>query len=137
MKTFKLENKPQIETGFKVPENYFENFSARVTPQLLKEEPKIVPLYAKRKKWILAVAAIFILGMSIPFYNYFQNPYSELNQSSVEDYVIYNSSITDADLISLLDENDIKKINAPIAVDDNTIENELIKNSELEEYIIN
>ena len=30
MKTFKLENKPKIESGFKIPEHYFENFSVEM-----------------------------------------------------------------------------------------------------------
>ncbi len=137
MKTMNIENDPKIKTGFKVPENYFENFSSRILPKLNSEEPKIISLYAKRKKWMYAVAAIFILGLSIPIYNYLQNPYSDLNQSSVEEYIVYGSSMTDSDLASLLDEKDIKKMNVKLNVEDKIIENELSNNSELEEYILN
>ena len=37
MKEFKLENSTKIETGFKTPDNYFENFSEKVMQKLPKE----------------------------------------------------------------------------------------------------
>jgi hypothetical protein len=38
MKTFKLENEPKIKSGFKAPENYFDDFSEKVLQQLNKKE---------------------------------------------------------------------------------------------------
>ncbi|MFM9826289.1 hypothetical protein [Flavobacterium sp.] len=137
MKTFHLKNKPRIDSGFKVPENYFEDFSSRVLPKLIEKEPKVILLYTKRKKWIYAVAAIFILGMLLPMYTYLKNSYSDLNHTNVEDYIVYNSTITDSDLAYLLDKNDFEKLNTSLNIDDKTIENELSKNSDLEQYLIN
>ena len=42
MKTFKLENEPKIESGFKTPEKYFENFSIKMMEQLPANEPKVI-----------------------------------------------------------------------------------------------
>lgn len=137
MKTFHLESKPKIDSGFKIPENYFDNFSSRVLPKLIEKEPKVISLYTKRKKWIYAVAAIFILGMLLPMYTYLKNPYSDLNHTTVEDYIVYNSTITDSDLAYLLDENDFEKLNTSLNIDDKTIENELSNNNDLEQYLLN
>jgi hypothetical protein len=38
MKAFKLENEPKITTGFKTPENYFDDFSVKVLQQINEEE---------------------------------------------------------------------------------------------------
>ena len=42
MKTIKIENEPKIKTGFTVPENYFEDFSAKMRQQLPEKEPKVI-----------------------------------------------------------------------------------------------
>ena len=137
MKLLNLQKETKIETGFKVPENYFEDFSSRVFPKLTEKKPKSISLFTKRKKWIYAVAAIFILGMLLPIYTYLKNPYSDLNHSAVENYIVFNSTLTDSDLAYLLDENDIEKLNISLNIDDKTIENELSNNSDLEQYLLN
>ena len=49
MKTFKLENEPKIESGFKTPDHYFEDFSAKIMQQLPENEPKVISIFQKRK----------------------------------------------------------------------------------------
>ena len=49
MKKFKLENEPKLESGFIVPDHYFDTFSKKVFTQLADKEIKVIPLY-KRKK---------------------------------------------------------------------------------------
>ncbi len=137
MKTFTLENNPKISTGFKTPDNYFEDVSSQILLKINKEEPKAISLYSKRKKWMYAVAAIFLIGMLIPIYNYMQNPYSDLNQSIVENYIVENITITDSDLAYLVDDNDIQKMNTELIIEDDVIENELSNNLKIEEYILN
>jgi hypothetical protein len=39
MKTFKLDNEPKIETGFKVPDHYFDNFLCKMMQQLEQMNP--------------------------------------------------------------------------------------------------
>jgi hypothetical protein len=137
MKTFKLENEPKIESGFKTPENYFETFSARVMQQLLVEEPKIIPIFYKRKTWFYAAAAVLILGLSIPIYNHFYSRSSEIDDTTLENYIAYHSSVSDTDLVNLLDEKDIQKMNIDLNIEDKTIENELSENKNLENYLLN
>ncbi|WP_165688815.1 hypothetical protein [Flavobacterium sp. A45] len=52
MKIFKLENHTKIETGFKTPENYFENFTAHFLQNLPKEEmsKEVIAIYILKKE---------------------------------------------------------------------------------------
>ena len=138
MKTFKLDNEPKIESGFKTPENYFDAFSARVMQQLPKEQPKTISLFSRRKTWIYAAAAILVLGLTIPVvYNNFYNNSPEIDAATLENYISYNTSISDTDLMNLLDEEDIQKMDIGMNIEDNTIENELYENKNLELYLLN
>jgi hypothetical protein len=138
MKTLKIENKPKIKTGYKTPENYFENFSSKILLQINQEkEAKIIPLYAKKHVWIYAVAAVFLVGLMIPLYNYLENPLSKIDEKTLENYLVYSSQITEDEYTYLLNDEDIKKIDIGLNVENNTIENELINNTNLEHYLFN
>jgi hypothetical protein len=137
MKTFKLENEPKIEPGFKTPENYFDTFSARIMQQLPEEEPKVISLFSRRKTWIYAAAAILVLALTIPVYNNFYGRSPEIDAASLENYIAYHSTVSDADLVNLLDEKDIQKINIDLNIDEKVIENELSQDSNLEHYLLN
>jgi flagellar basal body-associated protein FliL len=138
MKTFKLENETKIESGFKTPENYFDTFSARVLQQLPKEEPKTISLFERRKTWMYAAAAILVLALTIPVvYTHFYSHSSEIDETTLENYISYHSTVTDTDLVNLLDENDIQKISINLNIEDKAIENELSTDNNLEQYILN
>jgi flagellar basal body-associated protein FliL len=137
MKTFKLDNEPKIETGFKVPDNYFEDFSAKMMQQLPENEPKIISIYARKKTWMYAAAAVVVLTLSLPIYNnYFSNS-SEIDEATLENYITYHSTVSDTDLVNLLDEQDIQKMSIDLDIEDATIENELSENNNLEQYLLN
>lgn len=138
MKTFKLDNSPKIESGFKTPDNYFDTFSARVLQQLPRENPKTISLFSKRKSWIYAAAAVLVLAMVLPVvYTKFYSSSPEIDETTLENYISYNTSISDTDLINLLDEKDIQKIDIGMTIDDKTIENELSEDNNLELYLLN
>ena len=84
MKTFKLDNEPKIETGFTVPENYFENFSAKMMQQLPKNEPKVISIFTKKKTWMYAAAAILVLALSLPIYNNYFSRSSEIDETTLD-----------------------------------------------------
>lgn len=137
MKTFKLDNEPKIETGFIVPENYFEDFSAKMMQQLPKNEPKVISVFAKKKTWMYAAAAIMVLALSLPIYNNYFSHSSEIDETTLENYITYHSTVSDTDLVNLLDEQDIQKIIVDLDIEDITIENELSQNKNLEQYLLN
>ena len=137
MKTFKLNNEPKIQTGFIAPENYFENFSAKMMQQLPENEPKIIAIYTRKKTWMYAAAAILILALSIPIYtNYFSHS-SEIDDATLENYITYQSTISATDIVNLLDEQDIQKMSIDLNISDISIENELSQNKNLEQYLLN
>ena len=84
-----------------------------------------------------AAAAILIFGLSIPIYNQFNSPTSEIDDVTLENYIAYQSSISDTDLVNLLDEEDIQKMSIDLDIEDKTIENELTENKNLEYYLLN
>lgn len=137
MKEFKLNTNPKIESGFKTPEDiYFEKFSANLLEQLPKNEPKIISLFQKKKTIIMMVAAVFVLALAIPSLLNNANRYNELDTTTLENYISYQSNVNQYDLINALDEEDINSLGTNIALEDQTIEDILVTNNNLEQYII-
>ncbi|MFV5692742.1 hypothetical protein ACM55K_12010 [Flavobacterium sp. LT1R49] len=136
MKKFKLENEPKIESGFKTPDHYFENFSTKVLQQLPKEEPKVISLFQKRKIVIMMVAAILVIALMIPIINTYTTKTKELDSTTLENYLTYQSNMNQYDLISELDSEDINKIKTSVVLEDKTVEDLLSVNSDAENLMI-
>ena len=136
MNEFKLITIPKIESGFKVPEHYFDDFSSKVMRQLPASEPKVISIFAKRKTWLFAVAAILVISLSIPIANKFNNQYNQLDNATLENYLSNHASISSDDLAELLNEEDIQKMRLDYKFEDKAVEEILSTNSNLEEYII-
>ncbi len=136
MKDFKLDNEPKIKTGFQIPEHYFEQFSENVMTKLPNQEPKVISLWDRNKKWIYGAAAIIVLSLAIPLANQLQNTNQE-ETLEIENYLAYHSTLTNDDIIELLDEEDIAKIEVNNSIDNQTMEDELTENIDIENYITN
>ncbi|RTY82184.1 hypothetical protein EKL99_09490 [Flavobacterium sp. ZB4P23] len=137
MKTFKLENEPKIETGFKIPDHYFENFSAKMMKQLPIEEPKVFSIFQKRKNRILMVAAILVIALMIPVLSPSASNPNEIDTLTLENYLTYQSSVNPYDLISELETEDINNIKADNEVlEDEAIEDHLSENANLEHLLL-
>lgn len=137
MKTFKLDTEPKIKSGFTTPENYFDNFSEKVMQQLPENDPKIISIFARRKTWMYAAAAVLIIALTVPIYFNFSNQSSEIDDAILESYITYHANVSSTDLVNLLDEEDIDKMSSNMNIEDNTIEDELLGNKNLEQYILN
>jgi hypothetical protein len=136
MKTFKLENEPKIETGFKTPDHYFENFSIKMMEQLPKKEPKVISIFQKRKTLIMMAAAVLILALMIPILSPSSTNTKELDAAALENYITYQSNVNQYDLISVLETEDINNIKTGIVLEDEAIEDHLSTNSNLENLIL-
>jgi hypothetical protein len=137
MKEFKLNNSPKIESGFKIPDNdYFENFSVNISQQLPKDKPKVISLFQKNKRIFMIAAAVLVIALMIPILNTVSKNSKELDETTLENYLSYQSNMNQYDLINVLDLEDINNINTTIALEDQTIEDILINNNNLENFII-
>ena len=136
MKTFKLENEPKIESGFKTPDHYFEDFSAKIMQQLPENEPKVISIFQKRKNILFAIAAVLVLALMIPVYTTLSTNTKTLDETTLENYITYQSNVNQYDLISELELEDINKIKTTIPIEDEAIEDVLTTNSDMEHLIL-
>ncbi len=136
MKTFKLKNEPKIETGFKTPDHYFENFSIKMMEQLPINEPKVISIFQKRKNILLLVAAVLVLALMIPIVIPSTENSEDLDAAALENYITYQSNVNQYDLISVLESEDISTLNSGIVLEDDAIEDHLATNANLENLIL-
>jgi hypothetical protein len=136
MKEFKLDNEPKITTGFKVPDGYFERLENSVLHKITEKETPVYTLFTKRN-WIIATAAVFVIALSISIENYMNVSTSTIDQVQLETYLIEQSNLSEDDIVELLDEEKIQKIELELSVNTNELEEVLLTNSNLEDYLIN
>ena len=136
MKTFKLENEPKIETGFKIPANYFDDLSLKIMEQIPASEPKVISIFQKRKGLFMMAAAILILALMVPVFNNLSTTKKELDSAALENYITYQSNVNQYDLISILETADITNMSTRIVLEDQVVEDVLSTNSNLENLIL-
>jgi len=126
MNTFKLDNEPKIASGFKTPDNYFENFSANLTQKLTEEsiveQPKVISIFQKRKTILLAIAAVLMLALMIPIVYTNDSKNKDLDDATIENYLAEESNLNQYELIG-----DIEIESKPIVSKTNELENEAIE----------
>lgn len=136
MKTFKLENEPKITTGFKTPDHYFDDFSAKVLQQINEtKEVKVIPIYKRKNVLSMLAAAVVFIGLLIPIVNNYNNTSKELDEATLETYLTYQSNLNQYDLIKELDTKDIDKLNKSVALEQETLEDILSSNPNIENLI--
>ena len=137
MNDFKLNTNEKITSGFKIPDNYFDSFSEKVMQQLPKEEPKVISFYARNKKILFSAAAVLVIALSISLVFKIQNKEQEVSSDDVENYLVYHTTLSDDDIVNLLEQEDIENITVSNPIENEAIEDVLSNNSELEQYITN
>ncbi|GAA3748768.1 hypothetical protein GCM10022422_36720 [Flavobacterium ginsengisoli] len=135
MKTFKLENEPKIKSGFKAPDNYFDDFSEKVLQQLNEKEVKVIPFYKRKKTISLAAAAVIAFALLIPIANNYKASVNDLDEATLENYLSYHSNISQYDLIQTLDDSDIEKLGNNVTLEDETLEDILAASPNIEHLI--
>ena len=136
MKDFKLEEHPKIKSGFTTPDQYFETVTAKINEQLSHQKPKVIPLFNRKKSWITLAVAVLVIALFVPIYNAIKPQETIIDSASIENYLTYQSNISQYDLVNLLDNIDVEAIDLDILVEDNTIEEVLSTNSNFENYLI-
>ena len=134
MNDFKINNKHKIDSGFKIPEGYFESFSEKVLLKINKPEQKVVSIFYKRKTWISSIAAILVISLFITFYTKITVKPTE-EKLTLENYITNQSEISQYDLVALLDSKDIEKIEINLKLDNEKIEELLTNSCDIENYL--
>ena len=141
MKNFDLDNNYKITSGFITPENYFEQFEAKIMHQISAQksavkEAKVVSLFHRKQVWMTSIAALFLLSIALPVY------FNSVNESSLEadtiEYYLAQQSVGTTELTKHLTNDDILELETSLGV--STSESEEIENylnSEDLDYILN
>jgi len=135
MKPFKLDNEPKITSGFTTPEGYFDSFQDKVLQQFPKEEPKVISIFSRRKIWYYAAAAVVVMMLSIPIYNNYNKNIEEVEVAALEDYLTNHSTVSNDEIATLLETEDLEKIKLELNLQDEAVEDILLNNDNLEQYI--
>ena len=136
MKPFDIESNEKIETGFKIPANYFDDLSLKIMEQIPASEPKVISIFQKRKGLFMMAAAILILALMVPVFNNLSTTKKELDSAALENYITYQSNVNQYDLISILETEDITNMSSGIVLEDQVVEDVLSTNSNLENLIL-
>ncbi|MCG9793038.1 hypothetical protein [Flavobacterium algicola] len=123
MKEFKLDTTQKIASGFKTPDNYFDTLSEKVMLQIPEKEVKVLSIFQRKKSIIFLVAAVFMIALLLPQLFTSATKTTELDNSSIENYLTYQSNVSQYDIINLLDEEDIDALRQEVAVDGDMVEN--------------
>ena len=117
MKNFKIDENSKKETGFAIPENYFENLESKIFNRIETQEVKVISIFQQSKYWITAIAAIFVIGL------FFSISSKNKNEESVanEEFLISQTDLTTEDLAEYLTENDLKTLEENLTVYDQKI----------------
>ena len=138
MKPFDLENKNDIKSGFKVPENYFEQFEAKMMTQIpAQKETKVVSLFYRKQVLISAIAAVFLLAIAIPVYFNMASE-SNLDASTIENYLAQQQNIGITELSKHLTDDDIIALEKNLSLNESNpdaVEDYLSESENLDYYI--
>lgn len=143
MKNFDLENNDKIPTGFNTPENYFEQFEAKIIHQISakqteKSAVKVVSLFHRKQVWMSSIAALILLAIAIPVY-FNMAKENNIESHSIENYLADQQHVNENEIIEHLSEEDINALENSLSTSTN--ENDAIENylseSEHLDYILN
>ena len=138
MKRFDLEHNKEIKSGFKVPENYFEQFEAKMMAQIpAQKETKVVSLFYRKQVWISAIAAVFLLAIAIPVYFNMASE-SNLDASTIENYLAQQQNVGITELSKHLTDDDIIALEKNLSLNESNpdaVEDYLSESENLDYYI--
>ncbi|KAF2518577.1 hypothetical protein E0W68_07405 [Flavobacterium salilacus subsp. salilacus] len=134
MKNFKLDNEPKINSGFKAPDDYFSTLTDIVLQKLPQQETKVIPLYRKKPVW-LSAAAIFMILIGGSLFFKLNTTTAQPDSTAIENYLVYQSSISEYDLYQKLDADDIAELEQSIGVSNEAIEDYISTQNNYDIYL--
>lgn len=133
-KQFKLPEEIKIPMDFKIPEGYFDQLEDRVMAKIAASEKPVIRMNQYRNWWY-AAAAVVVLALGIGLI--WKNSVIEKTENvDLEHYLAYHTSLNQYDLMTMLDEEDIKQLNQDLPVENEAIEDYLSNETETENLYI-
>lgn len=127
MENFNLNNESKMKSGFKTPENYFENFESKILTTILEQKteskPKVISIFSKKKMLISSIAAVFAISVGFYFYNK-----NNLNNETLIHNNFASENYSAEEIAILLTENDLLELEKSI-LNINQIDSEYIQNN--------
>ena len=113
MKKIDLENDKKIESGFRIPDNYFDSFEDRLMQRISEEEKtvKVISLWQRKSVWISGIAAAVVI--SIGTWIYFEQQKTE-NIEISQEYLAYENDITTEDIAKHLTDEELTNLELEI-----------------------
>lgn len=136
MNHFDINKQPKINTGFNIPDNYFENFSDNLILRINEKDTKVIAI-RRHNRWWSTAAAIVVVSLGIFSVYRISEERNEIDQNILENYIANDANISNEQLIDLLDETDIQEISVNSSISESDIEDFLAQNSNLEQHLIN
>ena len=123
MKDFNLNNE-KIETGFKVPEGYFEQFESKMLNQLVVEnEPKVISLWQNKRVWMTSIAAVLLVSIALPIYFSMNNTTtSVVEDETIETYLAMQPTMSNYEIATELTNEDFASLEESLALNDDAVE---------------
>ena len=81
-------------------------------------------------------AAVVVVSLSVLLVQQF-NTQPSLDSEFLENYISQNTSVSQDDIIELLEQEDIEKLKVDYNIEEDLIEETLINSSDLEHYLTN
>jgi len=123
MNDFKLDSRPNINSGFKAPDAYFESLADRVMLHLPMQEVKVIPLYKRRPVWVTSAAAALVLSLSLVLNKKETTVAVAMpDNKAIENYFAYQSDISSYELLQNLDVKDVSELQESVNISDEAIE---------------
>lgn len=133
---FTLSNHPKIETGFRAPDGYFEQFPDQLMDKIPTQEVKVVSLKSATKRWYFAAASLLVGFLSLTLFQHYQSKNQEVDAATLENYLAYHASVSEEDIVNLLDEKDLEKMKLDLNIADKDLEEALDDTPNIEQYLI-
>ncbi|RED46019.1 hypothetical protein [Seonamhaeicola aphaedonensis] len=130
---FKLEERSNT-TGFKTPEHYFDDLEDTILDKISREnEPKVIKLF--NKKTIVYASSIAAAVLLLISLTLFDSKitFDDLDNETVENYLLYEN-IDSYEIASFLDEEDLKEENfVEFNIDEDAVEDYIFDNLDVED----
>jgi hypothetical protein len=142
MKLYELKNIDKQETGFRIPDGYFEAFETKIMPHSITENgtPKntVIALFHRKRIWMSSIAAVFVVTIAIPLY-FNSTAKTSMESYAIEHYLMQQQNVTTTEIVPHLTDYDITALATRLGVSATECDDieTYLSESEHIEYILN